>query len=58
MSAEEEARAAAYRASLKTRRSFRRGLRSRLAGDAAAARNVRAAWAPIIDAIHERRSSS
>lgn len=55
---DEEARAKAYRESAGRRRGFTRSLRSALAGDAAAAKNVRAAWAPVVDDLRQRRSDA
>lgn len=47
MNAAEEARAAAYRASLVQRAQAQRARAAALAGNAAAAAAVRAAWAPL-----------
>lgn len=50
MIAEEEIRAAAYRAQLASRVAYRRAQLIAFAGDPAAAARVKTAWQPIIDA--------
>ena len=47
MSAEDDARAAAYCASLETRKAAREAFNAALAGDPVAAEAVREAWEPL-----------
>lgn len=46
---EEETRALAYQVAAKTGEAYQRALAASLAGDAAAAAAVQAAWAPVTD---------
>lgn len=54
MSQDEEARASAFRASLRRRARAREARNRALTGDGAAAKRVRDAWAPILLARLER----
>lgn len=55
--ADEKARAAAYRAKENRVAALNRARKTRLAGNPAAAKEVRDAWAPLLDANREARGA-
>lgn len=55
--AEEEARAAAYRAKENRVAALNRARKTRLAGDPDAAKEVRAAWAPLLAVNRDARGA-
>lgn len=57
MNAAEEARAEAYRATMRARAATVNARERALTGDAARAAAVRDAWAPITDRDRDRRAS-
>jgi hypothetical protein len=52
---DEAARAAAYQGRAQRRMAFRRTQYARLAGSEVAAREVRVAWQPLLDAIDDAK---